>query len=157
MKPEFPCAAVSRVEGHEAPFTGSLFACCSFWPYTRPCSIICLSCLKKHPILQSLLFILMTLQARTHYCNFTASRLQLWACGISLKITELSVWCLNAVLGALEALLSGSLTNSRVKPEQIGVGEGRRIGVSTFHVGLNQVPSHSSPGPPGPPALTICS
>ena len=92
MKPEFPHAAVSRVEGHEAPFTGSLFACCSFWPYTRPCSIICLSCLEKHPILQSLLFILMTLQARAHYCNFTASRLRLWACGISLKITELSVW-----------------------------------------------------------------
>ena len=71
----------------------SPFACCSFWPYTWPHSIICLSSrLEKHLILQSLLFILMTLQARTHYLNFKASKLRLWACGISLKITELSVW-----------------------------------------------------------------
>lgn len=100
--------------------------------------------------MQSLLFILMTLQARTHYLNFKASRLRLWACGISLKITELSVW------GALSEFstwkpfyLPG--TNSRAKPEQIGVGEGSRTGVSTFHVGLNQFPSHSSPAPPPRP------
>ena len=160
--------ALLRATGSKSRGTSSLYRVSWFALLLLPASHVAqfnhlplLSGLRKYLILQSLLFILTTLQARTHYLNFKASRLRLWACGISSRPqSECVVGSSESVPGALETLLP---TWHQLQGKARTAGG---VGGAGGEAGQVPQPSTCPPQPiptpllslpSRPPALTICS